>query len=68
MLLFYYGFHLKNIIYPVYQDSEAKIDVMERFFRMLSSGISREGIKLSYDLFGMTFINTNDFGLIGIID
>jgi hypothetical protein len=36
---------------------------MEEFFKALDDGLQTRGMKVSFDLFGMTFISNNDFGI-----
>jgi hypothetical protein len=54
---------LGSIVYPVYDERDSKILKMEEFFKTLSGGVKGRGIKISFDLFGMTFVNNDDFGI-----
>lgn len=54
---------LGSIVYPVYDWSESKVDVMARFFEVVGGSLQADGIPVSFDLFGMTYWNENDFGI-----
>ncbi len=54
---------LSSIVYPLYQSSEKKTDIMARFFQTVGSAMHADGIPVSFDLFGMTFETSEDFGI-----
>lgn len=54
---------LNKIVYPVYKEEDDKVLVMKDFFEALGGGMKTQGIPTSYDLFGMTFVLTEDFGI-----
>ncbi len=54
---------LSAIVYPLYQSTEKKTDVMARFFQTVGSAMHADGIPVSFDLFGMTFEISEDFGI-----
>lgn len=51
------------ILYPVYDRSETKVEVMQRFFKTVGGTMRDEGIAVSFDLFGMTFWSHSDFNI-----
>jgi hypothetical protein len=54
---------LTGIVYPVYDGKESKQAVMQRFFDHVGGAMKQAGIPVSFDLFGMTFWRTDDFGI-----
>lgn len=54
---------LSSIRYPVYDLSEAKVEVMQRFFERVGGSMREEGIPVSFDLFGMTFWSHHDYNI-----
>lgn len=55
---------ISAIQYPVHDpQKETKVEVMQRFFQKTGDALQEEGIPVSYDLFGMTFWNKNDFNI-----
>ncbi|MFZ2803909.1 MAG: putative glycoside hydrolase [Patescibacteria group bacterium] len=54
---------LTGIVYPVYDGKESKVTVMQDFFNTVGGGLQKEHIPVSFDLFGMTFWKTDDFGI-----
>lgn len=55
--------NLKTIEYPIYSESEKKTVVMKRFFEKVGGTLEKEGIPVSFDVFGMTLWNTDDFNI-----
>jgi hypothetical protein len=55
---------ISAIQYPAHDpQTETKVEVMQRFFEKTGGTLQNEGIPVSYDLFGMTFWNKNDFNI-----
>lgn len=45
------------------EKTRTKGEIMRAFFDTLGSTLKKEGIPVSYDLFGMTFLTAEDFGI-----
>jgi hypothetical protein len=45
------------------EKTNSKAEIMRAFFDTLGSTLKKEGIPVSYDLFGMTFLTAEDFGI-----
>lgn len=54
---------LGAIVYPLYQNTELKSEVMTKFFQTVGSAMHAGKIPVSFDLFGMTFETSEDFGI-----
>ncbi len=55
---------ISSIVYPVYNSAtQTKIGVMQNFFKTLGGGLQAKKIPVSFDVFGMTFWSTNDYGI-----
>lgn len=54
---------VNSIVYPIYDGTESKIDVMQKFFKTVGSALQEEGIPVSFDVFGMTFWSLDDFNI-----
>lgn len=54
---------LSSIVYPVYDASESKAQVMRRFFERVGGAMQAEGIPVSFDVFGMTFWSHHDYNI-----
>ena len=54
---------LSSIVYPVYDSSESKIEVMQRFFERVGGTMREENIPVSFDVFGMTFWSHDDYNI-----
>jgi hypothetical protein len=54
--------HLTDIVYPFSSGTSTKHAIMRKLFDTLGS-LRQKGIPISYDLFGMTFISTDDYGI-----
>lgn len=54
---------LTGIVYPVYDGKKSKVTVMQEFFDRVGGAMKDAHIPVSFDLFGMTFWNTDDFGI-----
>jgi len=54
---------LSSIRYPVYDFTETKSEVMAKFFETAGGAMRADGIPVSFDLFGMTFETSDDFGI-----
>ncbi len=54
---------VNSIVYPVYDKSEPRIAVMQRFFTTVGGTMRAENIPVSFDLFGMTFWSYKDFNI-----
>ncbi|MBI4257000.1 hypothetical protein HY626_03030 [Candidatus Uhrbacteria bacterium] len=54
---------ISSIIYPVYHTSESKIEAMQRFFERVGGAMRKEGIPVSFDVFGMTFWSLHDYNI-----
>jgi len=52
---------LSAIRYPVYDGKQTKVAVMKTFFQRVGEALKKEGVPMSFDLFGMTFWTLNDF-------
>lgn len=52
------------IQYPIWsQTTSTKVQVMQDFFAEVGGTLAREGIPVSFDVFGMTFISLSDFNI-----
>jgi len=51
------------IVYPIYDGTETKIEVMQNFFQKVGGTLQQEGIPVSFDLFGMTFWSNHDYNI-----
>lgn len=54
---------LSLIVYPVYDSTESKVAVMQRFFERVGGSMQEEGIPVSFDVFGMTFWSHHDYNI-----
>lgn len=54
---------ISSISFPVYDYSETKVEVMQRFFKKVGGDMQAAGIPVSFDLFGMTYLRTDDFNI-----
>lgn len=54
---------ISSIVYPVYDESDSKIEVMQRFFERVGGTMLEEGIPVSFDVFGMTFWSLDDYNI-----
>ena len=54
---------LSAIVYPVYNQQQSKVQVMQEFFAKVGGTLRQRQIPVSFDLFGMTFINKDDYGI-----
>jgi hypothetical protein len=54
---------LSSIVYPVYTKQESKQSVMQDFFAKVGGIMLAAKIPVSFDVFGMTFINNSDYGI-----
>lgn len=54
---------LSAIVYPVYNEQQSKESVMQDFFARVGGTMQQSHIPVSFDLFGMTFINNDDYGI-----
>jgi hypothetical protein len=54
---------LSSIQYSFYDGSETKAQVMARFFETVGTAMHADKIPVSFDLFGMTFETSDDFGV-----
>jgi len=54
---------LEGIVYPVYDGKQSKVEVMQDFFDHVGGAMKEASIPVSFDLFGMTFLRTDDFGI-----
>lgn len=54
---------LSAIVYPVYDASDSKIEIMQRFFERVGGAMQEEGIPVSFDVFGMTFWSLDDYNI-----
>ena len=54
---------LSSIVYPVYDTSESKIQVMQQFFERVGGAMQEQGIPVSFDVFGMTFWSHSDYNI-----
>lgn len=54
---------LSSIVYPVYDTSESKTQVMRRFFERVGGTMQEEEIPVSFDVFGMTFWSHDDYNI-----
>jgi len=52
-----------SIVYPVYDWTETKSAVMQRFFKKVGGAMQGAGIPVSFDLFGMTYWSHYDFNI-----
>lgn len=55
--------NVSEIVYPVYDEKTPKAKIMKIFFDRVNSELKKSGIPVSYDLYGMTFLRTDDFGI-----
>lgn len=55
--------NVNGIVYPIHDGSPTKIEVMQEFFKKVGGAMQKEGIPVSFDLFGMTFWSTNDYSI-----
>lgn len=54
---------LSSIVYPVYDASESKVEVMREFFERVGGAMREDGIPVSFDVFGMTFWSLDDYNI-----
>ena len=55
---------LGNIVYPLHDRSATtEVAAMQEVWKRLGAPLRAEGIPVSFDLFGMTFLRTDDFGI-----
>lgn len=54
---------ISSIVYPVYDGTSTKIEVMQTFFETVGGTLKEEGIPVSFDLFGITFWSTDDYNI-----
>lgn len=55
--------NVSSIVYPVYDEKTPKAVIMKRFFDRVGDALKKDDIPVSYDLYGMTFWRTDDFGI-----
>lgn len=51
------------IHYPAYDQTTPKEEVMQAFFETVGGTLQKEGIPVSFDLFGMTYETSEDFNI-----
>lgn len=54
---------VRAIVYPIWDGTTSKAEVMQRFFRTVGGALGVDGIPVSFDLFGMTFWSLGDFNI-----
>jgi len=54
---------ISSIVYPVYDATESKVEVMQRFFERVGGAMKESGIPVSFDVFGMTFWSYHDYNI-----
>lgn len=54
---------INSIVYPIYDSSESKVAVMQRFFEQVGGALRADGIPVSFDVFGMTFWSHDDYNI-----
>ncbi len=54
---------LAQIVYPSYDGTKTKQETMSAFFSTVGDTLRTEGIPVSFDLFGMTYETSDDFGV-----
>lgn len=55
---------INAIQYPIWsQTTSTKVQVMQDFFAEVGGTLTQEGIPVSFDVFGMTFISLSDFNI-----
>ena len=54
---------ISAIIYPVYDRIQTKVSIMQEFFKKVGGAMKKEGIPVSFDLFGMTYWSYDDFNI-----
>lgn len=54
---------VNSIVYPIYNGTDSKTAVMQKFFKTVGGTLQEEGIPVSFDLFGMTFWSLSDFNI-----
>jgi len=53
----------ENIVYPFWDGTTFKKEIMRQFFEYVSQRLKPTGIPVSVDLFGLTLTSTNDLGI-----
>jgi hypothetical protein len=54
---------LGSIVYPVFAAPKTKPEIMKAFFKEVGGGLQKNGISVSFDVFGMTFWSNADYGV-----
>lgn len=54
---------VSSIVFPVYDRTETKVEVMQQFFEHVGGTMRDQGIPVSFDLFGMTFESHYDYNI-----
>jgi hypothetical protein len=54
---------VSSIVYPVYDHTETKAEVMQQFFARVGGAMRDQGIPVSFDVFGMTFESHYDYNI-----
>lgn len=54
---------VSSIVFPIYDRTETKVEVMQRFFERVGGTMRDQEIPVSFDLFGMTFESHYDYNI-----
>ena len=54
---------VSSIVYPFYNGTDAKVDVMKKFYDAVGTPLKKDGIPVSFDLFGLTCMTNNGLGI-----
>ncbi len=54
---------LDNAVFPIWQEQTSKVEIISSFFEALYQRLHPSGVKLSADLFGLTFYDKGDLNI-----
>ena len=54
---------ISSIVYPIYNGSDLKVDVMKRFFASVGGPLKKDKIPVSFDVFGLTCMANDGLGI-----
>ncbi len=54
---------ISSIVYPIYNGTDLKVDVMKRFFAAVGGPLQEEKIPVSFDLFGLVCMANDGLGI-----
>ena len=54
---------VSSIVYPFYNGTDSKVDVMKKFYEAVGTPLKKDGIPVSFDLFGLVTMTNNGLGI-----